>query len=82
MDVRMSDGVIVRFPEGTPNSEIKRLTKKYENNLKNKYNKEKELDDESIGIGESIIQFGKDKVGHIYIHVHVYIYLYNNYIVF
>lgn len=65
MDVRMSDGVIVRFPEGTPNSEIKRLTKKYENNLKNKYNKEKELDDESIGIGESIIQFGKDKVNSI-----------------
>lgn len=54
MDVRMSDGVIVRFPKDTPIQEVKRLTKKYEDKIKSDVNKEKELDDESIGIGEAI----------------------------
>ena len=61
MDVKMSDGVVVRFPEDTPLSEIKTQTKKYEDKIKEKLNNEKELDDESIGIGQSIIEFGKDK---------------------
>ena len=62
MDVKMSDGVVVRFPEGTPLSEIKSQTKKYEDNLKIKLEQEKELNDESIGIGESIIKKGKNVI--------------------
>ena len=60
MDVKMSDGVVVRFPEGTPLSEIKAQAKEYEDNLKIKLEQEKELNDECIGIGESIIKKGKN----------------------
>ena len=62
MDVKMSDGVVVRFPEGTPLSEIKAQAKEYEDNLKIKLEQEKELNDESIGIGESIIKKGKNVI--------------------
>ena len=61
MKIKMSDGVIVTFPEGTPLSEIKAQTREYENKIKEKLNNEKELDDESIGIGQSVIEFGKGK---------------------
>jgi len=62
MDVKMSDGVVVRFPEDTPLSEIKKQTKQYEDKLNIKLQEEKELNDESIGIGESIIKKGKGVV--------------------
>ena len=65
MDVRMSDGVVVRFPEGTPLSEVKSQTKAYEDKLKVKLNEEKELNDESIGFGESIIKKGKGAVDYL-----------------
>lgn len=54
MEVRMPDGKIVSFPDDMPKEEIKKITQQYVEKTKKEDNQDKELDDESIGIGESI----------------------------
>ena len=62
MDIRMSDGLLVSFPEGMPISEIKEQTRKYEDKIKNQIDSEKELNDESIGVGESTLKKDRNKL--------------------
>jgi hypothetical protein len=54
MKVRMPDGKLVNFPDDMPKEEIKRITQQYVDKIKKEDNQDNELDDESIGIGESI----------------------------
>lgn len=55
-DIRMPDGVIVSFPDDMPKEQIKKLIQDKYNKLSKEDNQDKELDDESIGIGESIAE--------------------------
>jgi len=54
MKVRMPDGKLVNFPDDMPREEIKKITQQYVDKVKKEDNQDNELDDESIGIGESI----------------------------
>ena len=50
----MPDGKLVNFPDDMPREEIKKITQQYVDKVKKEDNQDNELDDESIGIGESI----------------------------
>lgn len=63
--VKMSDGLIIKFPDDMSIEQIKIEGQKYEDKIQERLNNEKELDDESIGIGESIVQFGENRVNSI-----------------
>lgn len=50
----MPDGIVVKFPDDMPKEEIQKLIEDKYKTLQKEDNQDKELDDESIGIGESI----------------------------
>ena len=53
-NIRMPDGIVVKFPDDMPKEEIQKLIEDKYKTLQKEDNQDKELDDESIGIGESI----------------------------
>ena len=53
-NIRMPDGKVVSFPNDLPQEEIKKVTQQYIKKLQKEDYQDKELDDESIGVGESI----------------------------